>query len=83
MTNEEIRQAVIDILSDISPDEDLDHLDDNAPFRDQLSLDSMDVMDIILELRKRYRINIPEEDYGKLDTMANTVAYLAPVLSGE
>ena len=34
MTNEEIRQAVIDILSDISPDEDLDNLDDNALFRD-------------------------------------------------
>ena len=80
MTNDEIRQAVIDILSDISPDEDLDNLKDDVPFRDQLSLDSMDVMDIILELRKRYRINIPEEDYGKLDTMANTVTYLEPTL---
>ena len=80
MTNDEIRQAIIDILADISPDEDLDNLDDNTPFRDQLSLDSMDVMDIILELRKRYRINIPEEDYGKLDTMANTIAYLEPSL---
>lgn len=80
MTNDEIRQAVIDILSDISPDEDLDNIKDDVPFRDQLSLDSMDVMDIILELRKRYRINIPEEDYGKLDTMANTVAYLEPTL---
>jgi len=80
MTNEEIRQAVIDILSDISPDEDLSNLDDNVPFRDQLALDSMDVMDIILELRKRYRVNIPEEDYGKLDTMAHTVEYLQPHL---
>ncbi|MDR1491679.1 MAG: acyl carrier protein [Planctomycetaceae bacterium] len=81
MTNEEIRQAVIDILSDISPDEDLSNLDDAAPFRDQLQLDSMDVMDIILELRKRYRVNIPEDDYGKLDTMAHTVEYLKPHLS--
>ncbi|MDR1384505.1 MAG: acyl carrier protein [Planctomycetaceae bacterium] len=81
MTNEEIRQAVIDILSDISPDENLSELDDNTPFRDQLQLDSMDVMDIILELRKRYRVNIPEEDYGKLDTMAHTVEYLKPHLS--
>ena len=80
MTNDEIRQAIINILADISPDEDLDNLDDNTPFRDQLSLESMDVMDIILELRKRYRINIPEEDYGKLDTMANTIAYLEPSL---
>ena len=80
MTNDEIRTAIINILADISPDEDLDNLDDNTPFRDQLSLDSMDVMDIILELRKRYRISIPEEDYGKLDTMANTIAYLEPSL---
>ncbi len=78
MAPEEIREAVKDILEDIAPDEDLSALDDVRAFRDQLELDSMDFLDIVMELRKRYRIQIPEEEYGKLESMASTVEYLAP-----
>ena len=70
MTPAEIRDEIIDILEDISPDEDLDGLDDQKPFRDQLELDSMDFLDIVMELlRKRHRVQIPEEDYGHLASM--------------
>jgi acyl carrier protein len=80
MTGEEIREAVVGILSDIAPDEDLSNLKEDVPFRDQLELDSMDFLDIVMELRKRYRIQIPEEDYGELASMASTVKYLEPRL---
>ena len=43
------------------------------PFREQLELDSMDFLDIVMELRKRYRIQIPEDDYTELASMASTV----------
>jgi hypothetical protein len=33
-----------------------------------------------MELRKQYRIQIPEEDYQNLVTMDSTVAYLSPML---
>ena len=62
MTPAEIRDEILDILEDISPDEDLDNLDDEKAFRDQLELDSMDFLDIVMELRKRHRVQIPEED---------------------
>ncbi|EMI45833.1 acyl carrier protein [Rhodopirellula sp. SWK7] len=78
MTPAEIRDEIIDILEDISPDEDLDGLDDQKPFRDQLELDSMDFLDIVMELRKRHRVQIPEEDYGNLASMHSTVTYLEP-----
>lgn len=78
MTPAEIRDEILDILDDISPDEDLDDLDDDKPFREQLELDSMDFLDIVMELRKRYRVQIPEEDYGHLASMSSTVAYLEP-----
>jgi acyl carrier protein len=78
MTPAEIREEILDILEDISPDEDLGGLDDDKPFREQLELDSMDFLDIVMELRKRYRVQIPEEDYGHLASMASTVAYLEP-----
>ncbi len=80
MTSEEIRQSIVDILSDITPDDDLSQLKEDVAFADQLDLDSMDFLDIIMELRKRYRIQIPEEDYPKLASMKSTVEYLEPVM---
>ena len=35
-----------------------------------MELDSMDFLDIVMELRKRHRIQIPEEDYEHLATMS-------------
>ncbi|WP_425615907.1 acyl carrier protein [Anatilimnocola sp. NA78] len=78
MTNAEIRDEILDILSDIAPDEDLSGLVDEKPFREQLELDSMDFLDIVMELRKRHRVQIPEEEYTHLNSMATTVAYLEP-----
>jgi len=78
MTPAEIKVEILDILDDISPDEDLESLDDDKPFREQLELDSMDFLDIVMELRKRHRIQIPEEDYGHLASMNSTVTYLEP-----
>jgi acyl carrier protein len=78
MTPAEIREEILDILEDIAPDEELGELEDAVPFRDQLELDSMDFLDIVMELRKRHRIQIPEEDYGELASMESTIAYLTP-----
>ncbi len=78
MTPAEIREVILDILQDIAPDEDLSGLKDDVPFRDQLELDSMDFLDIVMELRKRYRVQVPEEDYPQLASMASTTEYLAP-----
>ncbi|MCO6457109.1 MAG: acyl carrier protein [Pirellulaceae bacterium] len=80
MTPAEIREEVLDILGDIAPDDDLSALDDDVAFRDQLELDSMDFLDIVMELRKRYRVQIPEEDYSHLASMASTVSYLEPLM---
>ncbi len=78
MTAEDIREAITDILSDIAPDEDLSELKEDVAFREQLELDSMDFLDIVMELRKRYRIQIPEEDYPRLASMQSTIEYLEP-----
>lgn len=81
MTNTEIREAVLEILSDIAPDDDLSTLNDEERFRDQLELDSMDFMDIVMELRRRYRVEIPDSDYIHLASMKSTVEYLTPKMA--
>lgn len=80
MTPAEIRDEVLEILSDIAPDEDLGEIKDDVAFREQLELDSMDFLDIVMELRKRHRVQIPEEDYGELASMDSTVSYLTPLM---
>ena len=80
MNSVDIRAAVLDILKNIAPDEDLSDLKDDVPFREQLELDSMDFLDIVMELRKRYRIQVPEDDYVELASMNSTVAYLEPLM---
>ena len=80
MTPAEIREEILDILSDIAPDEDLSNLQDEVAFREQVELDSMDFLDIVMELRKRYRVQIPEEDYKNLASMSSTVTYLSPIM---
>ena len=80
MNAAEIRAEVIDILAEIAPDEDLSNLKDETAFREQLELDSMDFLDIVMELRKRHRVQIPEDDYVNLASMSSTVAYLEPMM---
>jgi acyl carrier protein len=80
MSPAEVKEVVLDILEGIAPDEDLSSLKDDVPLREQLELDSMDFLDIVMELRKRYRVQIPEEDYVHLGTMNSTVEYLSPLM---
>ena len=80
MTGEEIREEILDILEAIAPDEDLTQIDDAVNFREQMELDSMDFLDIVMELRKRHRVQIPEDDYLHLANMNSTVSFLEPLM---
>ena len=80
MTREEVRQAVVNILEDIAPDEDLSSIKDDVTLREQMDLDSMDFLDIVMELRKRFNIEVPESDYQELVSMDSCIQYLQPLL---
>ena len=80
MNQIQVREIVLNIIMDIAPDEDTQNLKDELSLREQLDLDSMDFLDIVMELRKRHKVEVPAEDYGKLATMASCVSYLTPKL---
>ena len=77
----EIKPVILDIIGDIAPDEDLSDVKPDVRLRDQLDLDSMDFLDIVMELRKRHQIEVPEADYPQLATLDSCEAYLAPLLA--
>ncbi len=76
MTRDEIVIAIKDIIQNIAPDEDLSGLDHSERLRDQIELDSMDFLDIVMELRKLYGVQVPEDDYKELASMDGCVNYL-------
>ena len=73
-----VKDIVVDIISDIAPDEDLSSLEYETALRDQLDLDSMDFLDIVMELKKRHKIEVPQEDYPQLASLKSCVDYLTP-----
>jgi acyl carrier protein len=77
----EIPGVIIDIINTIAPDEETDDIKSDVRLRDQLDLDSMDFLDIVMELRKRYGIEGPEEDYPKLASLDSCVEFLGPLLA--
>jgi acyl carrier protein len=80
MNRQEIRDVILEIIRDIDEDSSIEQLKDDQPLRDQLDLDSMDFLDIVMELRKRYKLQIPEADYPELASLASCVNYLEPRL---
>jgi len=78
MTKEETKQIVLDIIAEIAPDEELDGLQHDVRLRDQLDLDSMDFLDIVMELRKQHGIEVPEADYPELASLQSCADYLTP-----
>ena len=78
MTEDQVQQIVIDIINEIAPDEDTTGLKPEVNLRDQMDLDSMDLLDIVMELRKQHGIEVPEEDYPELASLKSCSDYLTP-----
>ena len=77
MNQEQVRQAVIAALSSIAPEGDYDRLRGDRPLRDQLDIDSFDLLRVIIRLHETLGVDIPEADYGQLTTLANITSYLS------
>ena len=78
MTEDQVKQIVIDIINEIAPDEDTSDLKGAINLREQMDLDSMDFLVIVMELRKQHGIEVPEADYPELASLDSCANYLTP-----
>ena len=76
MTTQEIQNTVLRLLGTIAPEADLSSIKPEVPFRDQLDLDSMDMLNLVIAMHKEFNVEIPEADYAKLATLAGSAAYV-------
>ncbi|MBI3031504.1 MAG: acyl carrier protein [Candidatus Rokubacteria bacterium] len=82
MTRDEIRATVLRVLGDIAPEADLASVKPDVGFREQLDLDSMDLLNFVIGLHGALNVEIPETDYPKLATLDGCVEYLAATGGG-
>ena len=76
MTRSEVQAKVMGALQSVAPEVDPASLAVDAPLRDQVDLDSMDLLRFIVELHKQLGVEVPEADYSKLATMSGAVDYV-------
>jgi acyl carrier protein len=83
MTKDEIKEKVLHALGQIAPEADLSQLKPDLRIRDQLDIDSMDLLNFVIGLHKEFSIDIPEADYPQLATLNGCVNYLSHPLGHE
>lgn len=76
MTRDQVRATMLRVLGEIAPEADLAALKPDVAFRDQLDLDSMDLLNVVIGLHAALGVDIPEADYSSLATPEGCVDYL-------
>jgi acyl carrier protein len=80
MKTEDIRGQVIDAVHAIAPEAEFSHINPGRSLRGQLDLDSFDFLNLLIDLHARLGVEIPEADYGKIDSLDALVAFLAAAI---
>lgn len=70
----DMKKQVIEILKQFGIPETA--ITNQTHFSRDLGLDSLDTVDLIMQLEKSFGIRIPDEDYEKLTTMQRVLDYL-------
>ena len=72
--------ALIDEIKDVVASQlniaDKSKITDTASFVDDLNADSLDLVELIMELEKRYDIKIPQEDQEKIKNISDAARYI-------
>lgn len=75
-TRDEIRAGVVAELTTIAPEIEEGDLTDAELLRDQVDLDSMDWLNFLVALNKRFAVDIPESQYASLRTIDDLTGYI-------
>jgi len=77
MNEEKIEQVIFKLLKRIAPESEPGSLSPDENIRRALDIDSFDALNFFIQLHEELGVEIPESDYGRLDTLAEMRRYLA------
>ena len=76
MHPDQLRDVLLEVMDSVAPGCLPQDIDDDADIREQMDLDSMDLLNIVAALHERLGIEIPERDVEQISTINSAVAYL-------
>jgi len=72
MVTEEIRAEVRRLIADVT-ERKQEEISDTALLTDELGLDSLMALEVMVAVDKKYKINIPEEEFSTIRTLNDAV----------
>jgi acyl carrier protein len=72
VTAEQIRDEVKRLIAEVTEREP-EEITDTALFAEELGVDSLMAMEVMVAVDKKYKINIPEDEFAKIKNVNDTV----------
>ncbi len=72
-----LREVVLELLTEIAPQADIESLQPDVDFTEQLEIDVADLEAFVQNLRDELGVEIPEDDYPELASLEGCILYLA------
>jgi acyl carrier protein len=76
MTREEVLERIRDHLA-TELEVDAEQIDEGTRFKEDLEADSLDLVELLVELEDRYGIRIPDEQAAKVRTVGQAADFVA------
>ena len=76
MKASDIEAIMQEELHRIAPEVDIETIERDEDLREEFDIDSIDFLNLVIALGKRFEIEFPEIDYPKMDTYNRMIAYL-------
>ncbi|MEZ0580459.1 acyl carrier protein [Nocardioides sp. MH1] len=75
MSTEEIRAALADIVNEVAG-VDADDVQLDKSFVDDLDVDSLSMVEVVVEAEEKFGVTIPDDQVKNLKTVGDAVAYI-------
>ncbi|WP_300369164.1 phosphopantetheine-binding protein [Hydrogenimonas sp.] len=77
MTKEAIKETIVEAIYEIAPEHEGETIPEKENLQEALEIDSYDFLNILTDLAEKLGVEVPEADYGKVDTLEHMVDYFA------
>jgi len=77
MNKEQIKTSIIKQIRIIAPDLEYDDIPSDENLQNALEIDSYDFLHLLTALYEQFGVQVPEVDYGKVDTLNRMAEYFA------
>ena len=81
MTKEEIKKKIIEQIYEIAPEHEGETIPEDENIQRSLEIDSFDFLNLLTALNDELGVEVPESDYGEVDTLNHMADYFAERIS--